>query len=140
MKFDFVLIHNLISLFKENKDVIFRGNSMLRQFKDGDRYPVERGIYFHLRLIFGGLFVRDHVVVIKFDPHWLKGREEYECYKNTKYIIKRIKAVAGERYKSNSVVPNGCVFVVGDNESKSLDSRHFGSIPIHAIVGVVVGA
>lgn len=131
-------VTSLISLLEANNDVIFRGQSMRKRFNDGDRYPVERGIYFRLRLILSSRFVRDLVVKIKFDRRWIKGRREYKRYKNTKYIIKRIKAVAGERYESNEVVPKGCVFVVGDNKIKSLDSRHFGSIPIDAIVGVVV--
>jgi signal peptidase I len=33
------------------------------------------------------------------------------------------------------VVPIGCYFTVGDNGTNSLDSRHYGAIPRHAIIG-----
>ena len=34
-------------------------------------------------------------------------------------------------------VPEGCVFVMGDNRTKSTDSRVFGCIPIEKIEGIV---
>lgn len=34
-------------------------------------------------------------------------------------------------------VPRGCVFVVGDNTEMSMDSRAWGAIPIHTLVGRV---
>jgi len=33
------------------------------------------------------------------------------------------------------VVPAGCYFIVGDNVANSLDSRHFGAVPRHGIIG-----
>lgn len=35
-------------------------------------------------------------------------------------------------------VPRGTVYVLGDNQTASIDSRHFGPVPIAAIVGRVL--
>ena len=40
-------------------------------------------------------------------------------------------------YYNNLVVPEGCVFVMGDNRDKSMDSRAFGCIPVEKIEGKV---
>jgi signal peptidase I len=40
-------------------------------------------------------------------------------------------------YTGKSTVPNGYVFVMGDNRLHSIDSRHLGFIPIDQIVGEV---
>lgn len=37
------------------------------------------------------------------------------------------------------VVPDNCVFVLGDNRSASIDSRKFGCIPVSKIEGKVLG-
>lgn len=41
--------------------------------------------------------------------------------------VKRIEALVG----------SGSVFLVGDNRSESVDSRHFGSVAAHRIIGRV---
>ncbi len=51
----------------------------------------------------------------------------------------------GEKYRSSPTgstqapvaVPAGTVFVIGDNWENSMDSRHFGPIPLESIVGIV---
>lgn len=78
----------------------------------------------------------DCVVLIKFDSSWVEKHKDYKDWEDTEYIVKRIKATRGKRYQSDyEVVPEGFVFVVGDNELYSRDSRDFGPIPIDAIVG-----
>lgn len=44
-----------------------------------------------------------------------------------KEMVKRVQKVDGSK-----------VFVIGDNEQKSTDSRHFGSITLDQIVGKIV--
>ncbi|MDY2777466.1 MAG: signal peptidase I [Collinsella sp.] len=36
------------------------------------------------------------------------------------------------------IVPEGCVWVMGDNRENSADSRHFGAVPESSIIGVAV--
>lgn len=35
-------------------------------------------------------------------------------------------------------VPAGCVWVMGDNRGDSLDSRHFGAVPVSSVIGKAV--
>ena len=56
------------------------------------------------------------------------------------YGIKRISALPGVKVdtpEGEAVVPEGAVFVLGDNEEMSLDSRELGFLPIEKIKGVV---
>lgn len=41
-------------------------------------------------------------------------------------------------YLGPLVVPAGEVFVLGDNRAESVDSRHFGPVPVGAVVGRIV--
>jgi signal peptidase I len=37
-----------------------------------------------------------------------------------------------------TLVPSGCIYVLGDNRAESTDSRAFGSVPLSAVEGVVL--
>ena len=42
-------------------------------------------------------------------------------------------------YKKDTIaIPNGQVWLEGDNKKESLDSRHFGTVPIGLLQGVVI--
>ena len=61
---------------------------------------------------------------------------------SSKKLIKRVVAVPGDTIDSGwitreCVVPEKCVFVLGDNRNNSSDSRTFGFVDVDSIFGVV---
>ncbi len=50
------------------------------------------------------------------------------------YILEPMRREPLQQY----VVPEGCVFVLGDNRNDSVDSREIGSIPIDHVLGKVI--
>ncbi|RBQ17731.1 S26 family signal peptidase [Spongiactinospora rosea] len=62
------------------------------------------------------------------------------------FLIKRVVAVAGQPVPKGlpdgvvpgGVVPQGHVLVLGDNPTRSYDSRNFGAIPVERLVAFVI--
>ncbi|GAA3989958.1 S26 family signal peptidase [Allokutzneria multivorans] len=62
------------------------------------------------------------------------------------WLIKRVAAIGGDLVPptaagvlaAGQVVPPGSVLVVGDNPSRSHDSRHLGPVPVNRVIGRVV--
>ncbi|MFC4118146.1 S26 family signal peptidase [Nonomuraea zeae] len=108
-----------------------QGDSMAPAYTDGDRVLVGRNT--RLR--------RDDVVVFThpeagLDPAGRPGRA---------MLIKRVVAFAGEPVPHSGdpapyggLIPEGHVYVLGDNPVNSADSRLFGPVPTGLIVGGVL--
>ncbi len=109
--------------------VVVNGPSMEPTYRNGDRLLMTTAYW-----LFGPIKRGDVVVIIR---------------PNGDLLIKRVVAMAGEpipdRYWSPLVymmggrVPEGHIFVVGDNLARSEDSRHLGAIPLSWVQGKIVG-
>ncbi len=53
-------------------------------------------------------------------------------------IVKRVALLPGEVDPDGYRIPEGYVYVLGDNLARSYDSREFGPVPIDRVVGKVI--
>lgn len=75
----------------------------------------------------------DHIE-IKNNHVYINGKMYYESY-----IASDVKTdMKAGGMCDDIIVPENCVFVLGDNRSASIDSRKFGCIPVSKIEGKVV--
>lgn len=135
-----ILLTVFLLLVFVGKPYIVHGQSMMQTLHDGDRVFV---------VPYRGNTTPDRgdVVVLK------------DVAGSTEMLIKRVVAIAGDRvtvqtgyvtvngkYRHRStnryipqsytqMIPDNSVFVMGDNEAHSFDSRTFGSIPLSKVVG-----
>ena len=108
------------------------------------------------------------IAIYDYEPEGLLQKLSYNILELTKIsYIKRVIGVAGDRiqivnekvylngkeleedylqdgvttkavYYNDLIVPDGCVYVMGDNRDESMDSRTFGCIPLEKVEGKVV--
>ena len=60
-------------------------------------------------------------------------------FNSNEYICKRVKYVAGEEFQLDArtiKVPEGFVWVEGDNSKNSFDSRYYGPMSLFLLVGI----
>ena len=127
-----VFLGLVLFLFFNVKTVVVNGNSMDPTFKQGRRLLVTDAYW-----LFGNIRKDDIVVVKEFT---IRGG----------FFIKRVKYVGGDSVsnaywpKNYSIrnekytVPDGMLFVLGDNRDYSEDSRSFGPIDKSLVIGKVL--
>ena len=111
------------------KTIEVQGDSMLPNLKPGQRLLVSKAYWF-----VGEIKLKDVIVI----------ENENEI------IIKRVYKLAGEKVdilnvpfswditQGDYIVPEGTVYVLGDNWSVSQDSRHYGPFDLTDVIGKVV--
>lgn len=119
----------LVWLHRRLVAVRVTGASMLPTLADGSRLWVRRVRPDRVRA--------GDVVLLR---AWVAGTAQWRGG----WVVKRVAAVAGEpvpsvlvhRRTEDGRVPSGFVAVLGDNPAESRDSRHYGFVPIAAVVGI----
>ena len=129
--------------------VEIKGASMAPTLAAGDRYLLNRFAYLHREPQRGELVVlKDpetgelivkrivglpcETVIMQNDHTYVNGRLLSEPYALSSVRIDRSTPLGKAK-----VIPRDYYFVLGDNRSRSLDSRTFGPVPRDSILGVI---
>lgn len=68
----------------------------------------------------------------------LAGTLHTETINGIEHPVQHIDAVGQRRTRTTWVIPNGYYFMMGDNRDNSSDSREWGAVPEHEIVGKAI--
>ena len=130
-----VVLGLALAMFFTVKPVVVSGLSMFPTLKDREKVLTTSAYW----LV--GPLRHDDIVVVRDDSPQNKDG----------FFIKRIYKLAGEEVDyanwprgyslaehDKFVVPEGTVFLLGDNRPKSEDSRAFGPVPLNKIIGKVI--
>ena len=88
----------------------------------------------------GELISKDYVesIMIQTSIGDLPGVLYSETINGVEHATQNIDAVGRQRTRTNSVIPNGHYFMMGDNRDNSSDSRVWGTVPNEDIVGKAI--
>ncbi len=126
-----VVLAFAITAFSGFKMVQVSGESMTPLYRDGQKVLMTNWYW----LV--GPVRHDDIVVIKGSSpgEYLFKRAQYLSGETVDWVnVPRTWTMASGRYK----VPEGYIFVIGDNLAASSDSRDFGPVPVEDIVGKVI--
>lgn len=145
-KFSDIIFEKTKEHYRSNIETVY-GNSMENSFFSGDYCLFQkRDIYQRgdsLAISRKGIDIIKRLIAFEGDSVLIKSGRVYVNGKeiNEENIKKIVYKNQGDPkygvYKSY-VVPNGCVYVLGDNSSQSNDSRYFGAVPLANIKGKIV--
>ena len=121
----------VIFFYYNFKTIEVQGDSMMPTLEPGQRLLVSKAYW-----LVGDLKFKDIIVI--------------ENSRDDDIIIKRVYKLAGEKVdiknvpftwdltQGDYIVPEGTVYVLGDNWSVSQDSRHYGPFDLTDVIGKVV--
>lgn len=118
----------------EDEDVIIVSKLSKIQRFDHVVFLAPNGEEYYIKRVIGlpgdSIEMKDDVLVIN-------GKEYEEPYVNreTNDSIRVTEDFTLEQLTGEKAVPEGYIFVMGDNRLKSYDSRHYGLIPMEDIYG-----
>jgi signal peptidase I len=127
-------IHLFFYFFSKFFSVLYvRGNSMEPSLKQGDRILI-------LKYAYQAYLKKGQIVVLSLPDPQHSFPRNYQT-ESKRLLVKRVVGLAGDRdviqFHLADPVPDRHVFVLGDNP-ESRDSRHWGSIPLDSIHGIVI--
>jgi signal peptidase I len=154
----FLLLTTIVSACSDNSSSLFRfkayrfpAKSMVPTLLPGERILVDRQYYEDHKPARGEIIVFDSLK----DPKktWLKRiiaieKDVVKGEKRKVYLNGKVLKEPYVQHTSNEsievmdnfgpiTVPEGTLFVMGDNRDESLDSRHFGVVPVEKVKGKV---
>jgi len=97
-------------------------------------YVLENGKKSYIKRVIG---LPGEYIEIKQGKVYIDGHQLEEDYLTDGVITDMIQGTRDESFFTNFVVPQNCVFALGDNRTGSTDSRAFGCIPLEKIEGTV---
>jgi signal peptidase I len=122
------------------------GPSMQPTLSSGDRVLVRRRLWRHMRA--GDIVVAENRHHLTNPVTTADARRRFRNLSGHTWIIKRAVAMPGDPVpaavaatvsaSANTLVPNRCMVVLGDNPALSTDSRHYGYLTGDRVLGVVV--
>lgn len=113
------------------KTIEVSGISMFPTLKDHQRVLVSKAYW-----LIGQ--IRDNDIVVLKDPHGPGDIIKRVCWSSGEDVDWRWRPDSAPSTGSKYLVPEGCVYVLGDNRPFSEDSRKFGFVDMSNIIGKVV--
>lgn len=117
--------NNLVAIYN------YEPQTLLEKFS---YYVLESGKKSYIKRVIG--LPGDHVE-IKDGLVYINGEQLEEDYLQPGVVTDMLQANGKETGFSDIIVPQNCVFAMGDNRPGSTDSRAFGCIPLEKIEGTV---
>lgn len=135
---------------------VVEGNSMSPTLENGDKLIINKIIYrigdierFDI-IVFHATEDEDYVkrviglpgdeISYKNDQLFINGEPVNEPFLDPtvkRGLVKFTNDFTLESITGKKIIPEGYIFVMGDNRKDSYDSRHFGLIPIEKVIGKV---